>query len=213
MSPFEEPPAGASEVISCSWDGELIGSLAIGIPDEMADEEPREEPAGHDSEPETDLPPRGEAEISRETVPETVPETIPEPKEISELQAKKKASRRAKKTASGLDRKKEAGPAGIKQQEAVPGASGPFGKPLKKKISAKKKSGSETKRIPKREITAIPLTEEDIENDEALLKLEIEESFDNPSNLTRLNKNAARKAYGGAGARKAVTVDGGKKEG
>ena len=41
LSAYEKPPEGAAEVIQCSWDGEIIGSLAVDLPGNGLDETPQ----------------------------------------------------------------------------------------------------------------------------------------------------------------------------
>ena len=40
LSPYEDPPSAATEIIPCSWEGELIGRLAIEVPAGTPTEEP-----------------------------------------------------------------------------------------------------------------------------------------------------------------------------
>lgn len=46
LSPYEEEPENAAEIIPCSWEGELMGKLSIELPAEVVapEAEPREEP-------------------------------------------------------------------------------------------------------------------------------------------------------------------------
>jgi hypothetical protein len=63
LTPLEDPPEGAAEVIPCSWEGELMGSLAIRLPDEAEEETGREAP------PHEDIAPAGSSEGEREDEP------------------------------------------------------------------------------------------------------------------------------------------------
>jgi hypothetical protein len=221
LSPYETPPEGAVEVMSCSWDGELIGLLAMGLPEDMP------EPPKREDEEKSEQAERPEAPESPETQEKAAEadsglEDADVPGEKS--QPVKKSPKRAKKDANHAPAEKPQ-KAGIlleperkidltgmgqerelarrkKRKAEAPGAwnesFGPFGKPA----GPKKR---QSRQAPKREITADLATEEGIGIDEASGKLE--EVLETPGNLMPLNKNAARKAYGGAAGRGRPTVD------
>ena len=168
LSPFEEASPNFAEIIPCSWEGELIGSIAIGLPGEADFDEPSEDNSEEpdESQIETAAPDTPDAVIS---VPE---EEIPAPKPAKRKRAKRKttAETRAKPKAASEE------------------------KSAKTKISELKP-----------EVETIETTEKSApETGENVGMFDIEESFEAPSNLTRLNKHAAHKAYGGMAVRKAA---------
>ncbi|MDR1509218.1 MAG: hypothetical protein LBS53_06230 [Synergistaceae bacterium] len=59
-----------------------------------------------------------------------------------------------------------------------------------------------------RKISSSPLPEEEIKSDEAPMKTGLDKTLENAGNLARLNKNAARKAYGGTAARASASGNG-----
>ncbi|MDR1651014.1 MAG: hypothetical protein LBR87_04440 [Synergistaceae bacterium] len=152
VSPYEDPPKSAAEVIPCIWEGEHIGSLAIELrepgPDAAPDPVPASEASGRGAKPGRD-----EAKVR------------PVPESAGEGAVPSKVSRRP-----GRGRK-----------------YGDFGDHARD-----------------REISASPATGEEMENDEALMKLNLEAPLEGSGGLEKLSKNAARKAYGGAAARRAA---------
>ncbi|MDR1884748.1 MAG: hypothetical protein LBQ56_00635 [Synergistaceae bacterium] len=112
MSPLEASPDGAVEIIPCSWDGELVGKLAIELPDGPPVQPP--------------------ADASR-----------PAPPQVEEREN--------------------------------PSAGKPARTRVEKKTAARKAQAASASAE------------------------EFSESFEQPGSLPRLNKNAARRAYGGSG--------------
>jgi len=150
VSPYEDPPATAAEVIPCSWEGENLGSLAIELPADMPDVTPGANP------------------------PPATPGLEPDKGAILEPPAKESAAAKEEITL-----------------------------PVRRPKRGNKALGNGTNEFSRNgEISAPPVTEEDIKNEEDLMKMELEESADNTGNFARLNKNAARKAYGGGVSRR-----------
>ncbi|MDR3278992.1 MAG: hypothetical protein LBT23_00620, partial [Synergistaceae bacterium] len=115
VSPYEDPPATAAEIIPCSWEGEHLGSLAIELPGEMMAEAPPDD-------------------------------------------------------------------------DAAPKSAGPGDRHVK-------------------EITPPREARHDMESEEAPMNPELDESKGNSGNIAKLNKNAARKAYGGGASRRPASSD------
>ena len=205
LSPFEKSPENFAEVIPCSWEGEFVGSVAIGVPGEVGIDEPSER--AEDSTHEQDEPQSGSsAEDTQEVGAEAAQEIAePAPEENQPAPKPARRNRASRKPASKTKAKPEAASEN-KQRKAAP-------------AKAKKSAGVEKRGMkPKSETETIdksaPETTETsgVDAEENLRLLEIEESFEAPSNLVRLNKQAARKAYGGA-ARRAAPEDGRKIKG
>ncbi|MDR0765011.1 MAG: hypothetical protein LBE65_05400 [Synergistaceae bacterium] len=76
MSPLETPPASAADVLYCSWENEPLGSIAIGMPDDIdGDETPISDESGGDSLPPAPVSPSA-AYVTKPDAPST-----PEPRE------------------------------------------------------------------------------------------------------------------------------------
>ena len=96
LSPFEEAPANFAEVIPCSWEGEFVGSIAVGIPGDMALDEPQIENAAEPA-PEDDAPapkPARRKRAERKTAAEAKarPETESENEKRAEIPEKAEKS-------------------------------------------------------------------------------------------------------------------------
>jgi hypothetical protein len=245
LSPYETPPEGAAEVVSCSWDGELIGLLAMGLPEDMPEEAPakqedakkseQSEQSEHPGESEQPEQPETPEQVEGPEKTDIAAEMDSEPKDADapgKSQPVKKSPKRTKKDARPAMAEKPKNPGVLREPERkidltgmgqeheparkkkrkaeAPGvwneSFGPFGRPA----GSKKRQSRQT---PKREITADLVTEEDIGIDEARRKLELEEALEISGNLTPLNKNAARRAYGGAAAQGKTARDAGGNKG
>ncbi|MDR3076157.1 MAG: hypothetical protein LBU26_02555 [Synergistaceae bacterium] len=230
LSPFDELPENAAEIIQCSWEGELVGSLAIGLPEgEIADLQiGSPEESGANDEPA--MAAESEAEIEPEPTPEpaandAVPEieikskkrgrpgrkpsvkTGPSPEKTPKTRGKSKTASASKRAASRGRKPKDAAaetarPPQIEMpaaaSEEIPAA------PRKRKKSRGHISGDMAAIDSSRRV----VTADDIESEENLKKLELEESLENSGSLIRVNKNAARKAYGGTSVRRKASDDG-----
>ena len=201
LSPFEKPPENFAEVIPCLWEGELVGSVAVGIPGEAALDEPSESTETLD-EPQIEI-------TTADDVPDLSAETTPDaatpaqeadqsaPKPVKRKRTERQAAAPAKEKSETVSEKKRRADIPAKAKKA-PGA--------KKRV---RKPNSETIENSTPEV----LEALDIEGEESLTMLDIEESLETAGNLVRLNRNAARKAYGGTAVRRVAPEDGQKIKG
>jgi hypothetical protein len=103
LSPFETPPENAAEVIPCHWENELVGRLAISLPDDAASETEGLAPAEAKTEDaKTESKPPLKEQIAEEPERETVAvdtATAENPIEAKkEGEAEKKPWKKAKKS-------------------------------------------------------------------------------------------------------------------
>ena len=106
LSPFEEPPTDAAEVIPCHWENELVGRLAIHLPEEPAKDAAEETMKKKKAMPKKEqLPPEKPAEEPAKETPEPVE---------AKLEAEKKAAapkKEKKKVEPAQKKKKSSAPA------------------------------------------------------------------------------------------------------
>ena len=198
LSPFEKLPDNSADVIPCSWEGELVGSVVIGVPGDTAlviPSEPVDYPAKKRDEPQSENSVAGDTPDSPiETEPDpgtpTTKDDNPSPKPAKRKRVERKTAAEAKP--EKLSKRKTL--ADIKTETEKP--------PREKKRGKKPISETNEEHVP--EIGE----EQNIETAENRRMIEIDESFETPGNLARLNKNAARKAYGGTAVRRVLPEDG-----
>jgi hypothetical protein len=218
LSPFEKLPEDSVDVIPCSWEGELVGSVVIGIPGEETQSVPSEPTADQTGEGDA---PQIENPIIESPIKEDVPDSSPEPAPDAAMPVPSPEPESDAVTQAPKEDHPESKPVRRKRAERKTAAKT---KAKPKTVSERKRADASEKaekatnakkrgRKPKSETSAesVPDIGEtlNIEAEENLGIIGIDESFDtpDPGNLARLNKNAARKAYGGMTTRRATSGD------
>ncbi len=90
LSPFEDDPANVAEVIPCYWENELVGRLAIRLPETSEPEKPTNEPAAETGKEATAPREAIDREPEKQAEPESGSEKTPE--EPPKPEAKKKTT-------------------------------------------------------------------------------------------------------------------------
>ena len=235
VSTSEAPPA-AAEILSCSWENEPLGSIAIGMPGDFDWDEtpaagashvekehaaPSSDENGGAGPDATSKPEPLEAEASAQTGES---ETVPAPEEPSRDRSGKsrtKPAMKGKRRRSALwkpkddlnidldaiSKPREAQNEFMTWQPETPMSGawyesfGPFGKPAAKRsdatgVKTPGKKHDEESAVSERDLPPAP----DQESGE---DVKIEESAEKTASPKLLDKNAARRAYGGPRRRKA----------
>ena len=183
LSPFEDAPENVAEVIPCHWENELVGRLAIRLPEEATEPvaveaEPKKKTTAPKEEEKEDRPSKEPVEKSSEETPQP---TTPKPEAKKRKPSPKKEPLLPEKSAEEPV-KETPKPAETKPEP-------------KKKTAAPKKEKKKAEPVQKKKEPSPPAI---------LVDTESLDVVDEPAAGTNLRKSAAKNAYGMKGPKPAA---------